>query len=460
MGEFGEDSVGAGLQLSTSLSFIEDELGSGSSPAGIDLVSGEQPFDILQKSLLEADITEQTLAQEALLDSQPAPTLVQAPVPFSSQLVSGGYGGGVGVVTTATAAFPAGQLLQGMSPLPNGSTQHIQVLGSFGAGSGVMTLSSLERTPQIVLRPGVPAAPAGTARGGQVFTPAQGQVGQVSVPFKNIPLQNIIIQRGPGGTQTIVRPIQPKPPQAGVPTVYSLGLQPSSTTVANVVNANSAAPGAQYTANGSIVVQPPVEQQQAQAQANISPGQFLLPSSLGLTQSSGIHNGSSNPGSGALITSQNTVQIVAGHNFTPSQGGQLILNQGVMSGSQVGGAISQTWTGVSCASSTPVQTSCATGRLTLVGPAPAGISSQGQASVCPVQRLLVTQTQNNTSLSPLPGNVTQEQQQDFRQVYSLIICVHAAFSMKNWQHKLNYFIFQNSSSPAFKQAQLSTIHGK
>ncbi|XP_061564784.1 BRD4-interacting chromatin-remodeling complex-associated protein-like isoform X2 [Cololabis saira] len=427
MGEFGEDSVGSGLQLSTSLSFIEDELGSESSPAEIDLGGEDQPFDILQKSLLEADITEQTLAQEALLDSQPAPTLVQAPGPFSSQLVSGGYGSGVGVVTTATAAFPAGQLLQGMSPLPNGSAQHIQVLGSFGTGAGVMTLSSLERTPQIVLRPGVPAAPGGAARGGPVFAPAQGQIGQVGVPFKNIPLQNIIIQRGPGGTQTIVRPIQPKPPQAGVQTVYSLGLQPSSTTVANVVNTNA---GAQYTSNGSVVVQPSLEQQQTQAQTNMAPGQFLLPSSLALTQSSSVHNGPTNPGSNTIITSQNTVQIVAGHNFTASPGSQLILNQGVMSGSQIRGPVAQTWTGVSCASSTPVQTSCTTGRLTLVGPATAGIGGQGQASVCPVQRLLVTQPQNSTSLSPSPGNLTQEHQ-DFR---------------------------QSSSSPAFKQVQLSTLH--
>lgn len=430
MGEFGEDSAGAGLQLSSSLSFIEDELGPGTSPGGVDLGGEDQPFDILQKSLLEADITEQTLAQEALLDSQPAPTLVQAPVPFSSQLVSGGYGGGVGVVTTATAAFPAGQFLQGMSPLPNGSAQHIQVLGSFGAGGGVMTLSSLERTPQIVLRPGVSVAPAGTATGGQVFAPTQTQVGQVGLPFKNIPLQNIIIQRGPGGTQTLVRPIQPKPLQAGAQTVYSLGLQPTTTTLANVVNTNTAAAaGGQYTANGSIVVHPPLEQQQAQTQTNIPPGQFLLPSSLALTPSSTIHNGPADPNSNTLITSQNTVQIVAGQNFTAPPGGQLILNQGVVSGSQVGGGVTQTWTGVSCATSAPVQTSCAPGRLTLVGPATAGISGQGQVSASPVQRLLVTQNQNCASLSPLPGSVTQEQ--DYR---------------------------QNSSSPAFKQAHLSNIH--
>lgn len=416
-GDFGDDSAGAGLQLSSSLSFIEDELGPETSPGGVDLGGEDQPFDILQKSLMEADITEQTLAQEALLDSQPAPTLVQAPVPFPSQLVSGGYGGGMGVVTTTTAAFPAGQFLQGVSQLPNGSAQHIQVLGSFGASGGVMTLSSLERSPQIVLRQGAPVA-AGTTAGGQVFAPTQGQVGQVGLPFKNIPLQNIIIQRGPGGNQTLVRPIQPKPLQAGAQTVYSLGLQPTPTTMANVVNANTATPGGHYTANGSIVMQSPLEQQQAQAQTNISPGPFLLPSSLSLTQASTIHNGPTDPNANALITSQNAVQIVAGQNFTASTGGQLILNQGVMGGNQVGGGVTQTWTGVSCASSAPAQTSCAPGRLTLVGPATAGIGGQGQVGAGPVQRLLVTQSQNCTSLSPLPGTVTQEQQ-DYRQNSSL-----------------------------------------
>ncbi|KAF7668164.1 hypothetical protein LDENG_00027300 [Lucifuga dentata] len=434
IGDFGEDSAAASLQLSSSLSFIEDELGSGSSPGEVELGGEDQPFDILQKSLLEADITEQTLAQEALLDSQPAPTLVQAPVPFPSQLASGGYGGGVGVVTTATSAFPAGQFLQGVPQLPNGSAQHIQVLGSFGAGGGVMTLSSLERTPQIVLRPGGPVAAAGTATTGQVFAPSQGHVGQVGLPFKNIPLQNIIIQRGPGGTQTLVRPIQPKPLQAGAQTVYSLGLQPSSTTVANVVNANSA--GGQYTANGSIVVHSSLEQQQMQGQTNVPPGQFLLPSSLALTPASTIHNGPADSSSNALITSQNAVQIVAGQNFTATPGGQLILNQGLVSGGQVGGAVTQTWTGVSAANSAPVQTSCSAGRLTLVGPATAGVGVRGQVSASPVQRLLVTQSQNCTSLSPLSGMATGTQEQ---QDYS-----------------------QNSSSPALKQdsqqAQLSSLH--
>uniref|UniRef100_A0A8C5DE26 GLTSCR protein conserved domain-containing protein n=1 Tax=Gouania willdenowi TaxID=441366 RepID=A0A8C5DE26_GOUWI len=404
MVEFGDDSSGGGLQLSSSLSFIEDELGSGASPGDVDLGGEDQPFDILQKSLLEADITEQTLAQEALLDSQPTPTLVQAPVPFSSQVVSGGYGGGA--VNTSTASLPAGQFVQGMSTLPNGSAQHIQVLGSFGTTGGVMTLGSLERNPQIVLRPGVSVAPAGNVTGGHMFTPTQGPVG---LPFKNIPLQNIIIQRGPGGTQTLVRPIQPKPLQTGAQTVYSLGLQTSSTTTTNT----AAVPGGQYTANGSIVVQSPLDQQQTQVQTSVSPGDFLLPTSITLKPSSAVHNGPATPTSSAVLGSQNPVHIVAGQNFTASVGSQLILNQGLVSASQVGGAVTQTWTSVSSTSPAPMQTSCAAARLTLVGPATAGLGGQSQVSASPVQRLLVTQTQNCTSLSPLPGNINQEQ--DYRQ---------------------------------------------
>lgn len=377
-------------------------MGAEGSPGGVDLEGDEQPFDILQKSLMEADITEQTLAQEALLESQLAPTLVQAPAPFPSQLASGGYGGGVSVVTTAAAAFPGGQFLQGVSPLPNGSAQHIQVLGSFGAGAGVMTLSSLERPSQIVLKPGAPVSPAA----GQAFAPTQGHVGPVGLPFKNIPLQNIIIQRSPGGTQTLVRPIQPKPLQAGPQTVYSFGLQPTSTSVVN------AAAGGQYAANGSLVVQPPVEQQPPQAQASLPPGQFLLPTSMTLTPtSSAAADAHANP----LITPPSTVQIVAGQNFATPPGGQLILNQGGVAGNQAGVAVPQTWTGGSCSTSTPVQTSCAPGRLTLVGPTVAGVA--GQASASPVQRLLVTQNQNCTSLSSLAGPGTQEG--DYRQVRML-----------------------------------------
>ncbi|KAI3365091.1 hypothetical protein L3Q82_010207 [Scortum barcoo] len=404
MGEFGEDSAGASLQLSSSLSFIEDELGPEASPGGVDLGGEDQPFDILQKSLMEADITEQTLAQEALLDSQPAPTLVQAPVPFPSQLVSGGYGGGVG------GRGHDGHSCLPRWPVPAGGVPAAQRLRPTHPGVGLVRDG---RRGDDSEQPGENSSDCAEAGG----------AGSCSRDCNG----------GAGGTQTLVRPIQPKPLQAGAQTVYSLGLQAPPSTMGNVVNANTATPGGQYTANGSIVVQPPLEQQQAQAQTNITPGQFLLPGSLALTPAPAntIHNGPDN--SNTLITSQNAVQIVAGQNFTAQPGGQLILNQGVVGGSQVGGGVTQSWTGVSCATSAPVQTSCAPGRLTLVGTATTGIGGQGQVTASPVQRLLVTQTQNCTSLSPLPGTVTQEQ--DYR---------------------------QNSSSPALKQdrqVQLSSVHG-
>ncbi|KAG7262103.1 hypothetical protein CRUP_026312 [Coryphaenoides rupestris] len=407
MGEFGQDSAGGGegLQLSSSLSFIEDELGSARSPGGVDLGGEDQPFDILQKSLMEADITEQTLAQEALLDSQPAaaPVVQAAPpaVPFPSQLVSAGFGGAVGVATatTTTSVFPANQFLQGVSQLPNGSAQHIQVLGSFSSSGGVMTLSSLDRTPQLVLRQGgAPVATVGATAGGQVFAPTQGPVG---LPFKNIPLQNIIIQRGPGGTQTIVRPIQPKPLSgAGAQTVYSLGLQGAPSTMASIVSASAAGSGAQYTANGSIVVHSP--QQQTQGQTNVPAGQFLLPGALSLAPSNSNHNG---PTDGTtLISNQNTVQIVTGQNFTATPGGHLIVNQvGAASG-----AVAQAWTGFADANTASVQTSS---RLTLVGPSTTEVG--GQVMAGHVQRLLVTQTPSGTSLSRLPG--TTEDQLEYTQ---------------------------------------------
>ncbi|XP_046888086.1 BRD4-interacting chromatin-remodeling complex-associated protein-like isoform X2 [Hypomesus transpacificus] len=381
LGEFAEDSTGTGLQLSSSLSFIEDELGEAASPGGVELGGEDQPFDILQKSLLEADITEQTLAQEALLDSQPPS--VQATSPFPSQLVSGGYGGGTGVVTTATATFSGGQFLQGISQLPNGSAGHIQVLGPFGGGGGVMTLSSLDRSPQILLRPGAPAPTT------QVFTPPPAQLGQVGLPFKNIPLQNIIIQRGPGGTQTLVRPIQPKPPQSGSQTLYSLGIQPTTTT-ANV--ANTASPvGGQYTANGSILVHSPLGQGQAQGQYSVA-----------LTPATTVHNGPTDPNN-TLLTNQNAVQLVAGQNFTATAGGQLIVNQGGAAGVPVGG-----WSTFPGSSPIPGQAAC-NQRLTLVGPAAGGVG-RGQVSESPVQRLVVTH--NSSSLSP---GLAPQEQQDYTQ---------------------------------------------
>ncbi|XP_023676923.1 BRD4-interacting chromatin-remodeling complex-associated protein-like [Paramormyrops kingsleyae] len=375
---------GATLQLPSSLQFIEEELGR-ASPSAAEL-GEEQPFDILQKSLQEADITEQTLAQEALLES-PSSSLA-----FPQQLVSGGVG------MSPCAQFTGVQsqgFHQGAPPpaVPNGSAAHIQLMGSFGEPASMVTISGLER-PQILLQPGQPDSPglaggalvqrpscATGATPGATFSPSTGG-GQVSMPFKGsttpIPLQNIIIQRGPS-PQMLVKPIQPKPLQVGGQTVYSvsgLGLQPQgpapgSGTYAtgptqspqqmtvNIVNQ----PGLQKPAlgpqvanhSGSIVIHSAVGQQH---QTSLPLGQYRLPSTLPFTPGTATPavqalngqvlqtqvQGTSNQGfvtqtatstySGAFLTNQSmAVQLVSGQNFLTA--GQLVVNQSVVS-SQLG----------------------------------------------------------------------------------------------------------------------------
>uniref|UniRef100_A0A3B4D9R8 GLTSCR protein conserved domain-containing protein n=1 Tax=Pygocentrus nattereri TaxID=42514 RepID=A0A3B4D9R8_PYGNA len=444
--EFGE-AGGAGLQLSNSLQFIEDELEGTVSPSGIDLGGEDQPFDILQKSLLEADITEQTLAQEALLDSQP--TLAPATTTFPQQLVSGGFGGvsGAGVMAPLPLAGAQPQaFIQQVPQLPlaNGPAGHIQLVGSFNGGApSMMTINSLER-PQILLRPGGNAVTNSTGQGA-AFAPSA--PGQVSVPFNKsaIPLQNIIIQRGPS-PQTLVRPIQPKPLQTGGQTVYNIsniGIQQNTTTTVNPGNNV-------YTVNGSpqttqqvkvlsqatsIVVHSPLGQQgQPQTQPSLPQGQFLLPSSLGLTTGSTVHgfqavNGQvlqSNTQVGdssltsttsySILTNQNTaVQIIAGQNF--AAGGQLIVNQGVVGAGQIGqasptavvqvsqrpGVAAKVWTANASPSPATIPTSQAPSRLTMVNSAAQGLQAHQQISVSAVPRLLVPVAQNATSSSHVAG---------------------------------------------------------
>ncbi|KAK3529603.1 hypothetical protein QTP70_032015 [Hemibagrus guttatus] len=430
--EFGEAGESG---LSSSLQFIENELEHGVSPSDrVDLGSEDQPFDILQKSLLEADITEQTLAEEALLDSQPA--LCPA-ANFPQQLVSGGLGGvsGTGLVAPMSLAGAQPQaFIQQVPqlPLPNGPAGHIQLVSSLnGSTPSMMTIKSLER-PQILLRPGGNTV-MGSAGQGTAFVPSA--PGQVSVPFNKGPiqLQNIIIQRGPV-PQSLVRPIQPKALQTGGQTVYNisnLGIQPNTTTIANPANTIA------YTANGSpqttqqvkvvsqgtsIVVHSPFGQQgQPQVQASLPHGQFLLPSGStvhGLQAVNGqVLQTNTQMGDPSLtstttysiLTNQNTaVQIISGQNF--ATGGQMIVNQGVVGASQIGQAsptgvmqvaqrpcvTAKVWTANSSPTPTAVQALQAPNRLTMV-------NSTGQThlqiSVSPGQRLLVPVAQNNTNSS-------------------------------------------------------------
>ncbi|KAK9965806.1 hypothetical protein ABG768_004876 [Culter alburnus] len=437
LGEFGE-AGGAELQLSSSLPFIEDELDGGSSPGGVDLSGEDQPFDILQKSLLEADITEQTLAQEALLDSQPS--LIPSATSFPQQLVSGGFGGVAGPGVVAPLAQPQAFIQQvPQLPLPNGPAGHIQVVGSFnGSASSMMTINSLEQ-PQILLRQSGNVVTNNSGQG-TMFTPSA--AGQVSMSFNKgaIPLQNIIIQRGPT-QQALIRPIQPKPLQTGGQTVYNIsniGLQPS-TTAANLVSSPYTASGSPQSTQqvkvvnpaSSIVMHSPLGQQvQPQSQSNLPQGQFLLPSSISLTPGTTVHsfqavNGQvlqtntqmGDPASMctttySILTNQNTtVQLIAGQNF--SAGGQLIVNQGLVSGGQIGqasptpvvqvsqrpGAMAKVWNASASPSPTPVQTSQTSSHLTMVSSGVQGPQVCQQLSVSPGQHLLMPMGQNAPAAS-------------------------------------------------------------
>lgn len=456
MGEFGEAGA-AELQLSGNLSFIDDELDGGSSPGDVDLGDEDQPFDILQKSLLEADITEQTLAQEALLDSQPS----LIPTTFPQQLVSGGFGGvaGPGVVAPLPVAGVQPQtFIQQVPqlPLPNGPTGHIQVVGSFnGSASSMMTINSLEQ-PQILLRPSGNVV-ANNSGQGAMFAPTAPNQMSMSFNKGTIPVQNIIIQRGPA-QQTLIRPIQPKPLQTGAQTVYNIsniGLQPSTTATANLVSTQYTTSGSPQTAQQVKVVNPasgivmhsPLGQQ-AQPQSNLPQGQFLVPSSISLTTGTTVHgfqavNGQviqTNTQGGepmstttySILTNQNAaVQLIPGQNF--SAGGQLIVNQGLVGGSQIGqasptpvvqvsqrpGATAKVWT--ASVSPNPVQTSQTSGHLTVVN------SGVQQLSVNPGQHLLMPVAQS----SPVSSGVQEFQQVTLNQVKHGLHEIMFSFVQKN-----------------------------
>ncbi|RXN01733.1 GLTSCR1-like protein [Acipenser ruthenus] len=335
-----------GLQLSSSLQFLEDELGGASPPMGGEL-GEEQPFDILQKSLQEANITEQTLAQEAFLES----SSLGPGQPFPQQL---------GLSHLPLLQQPTGGHFPNMQPhgfiqqvhpqhLRNGHPAgHIQLLGSFNTQPPMMTINNLER-PQIILKSGQPSSP-GMGSGLLVQRqPSSSSAGcvpmfsrsvgtQLAMPFKGcgrqtpLPLQNIIIQRDPsqslGGNAAMAAnqsqkgpiSIQPKPLQVGHQTVYSVnsmgiqsqqqqqgspyvsdsspqaGQQQQQMTVdiASHPGLRKATPGHQginHSAS-SIVIHSPMggQHQQLQQQPHLSQNQFLLPTSLSVTPSSMGHS--------------------------------------------------------------------------------------------------------------------------------------------------------------------------
>ncbi|NWS93672.1 BICRL protein, partial [Mionectes macconnelli] len=263
-----------GLQLSSSLQFLEDELVSSPLP---DLTE-DQPFDILQKSLQEANITEQTLAEEAYLDAsvgssqqfaqaqlhpsssasftqasnvsnysgqtlQPIGVTQVVQQPVGASFASNTVGVQHGFMQHVGISVPS-QHLSNNSQI-SGSGQ-IQLIGSFSNQPSMMTINNLDGS-QIILKGNGQQTPANmssgllvhrqTPNGNSLFSNSNSSpVAQpVTVPFNStnfqtsLPVHNIIIQRGlaPNSNKVPIN-IQPKPIQMGQQTAYNvnnLGIQ-------------------------------------------------------------------------------------------------------------------------------------------------------------------------------------------------------------------------------------------
>ncbi|KAF6112893.1 BRD4 interacting chromatin remodeling complex associated protein like [Phyllostomus discolor] len=260
-----------GLPLSSSLQFLEDELESSPLPD----LSEDQPFDILQKSLQEANITEQTLAEEAYLDANigssqqfaqaqlhpsSSASFTQASnvsnysgqtlqpigvthVPVGASFASNTVGVQHGFMQHVGISVPS-QHLSNSSQLS--SSGQIQLIGSFGNQPSMMTINNLDGS-QIILKGSGQQAPSNvsggllvhrqTPNGNSLFgNSSSSPVAQpVTVPFNStnfqtsLPVHNIIIQRGlaPNSNKVPIN-IQPKPIQMGQQSTYNvnnLGMQ-------------------------------------------------------------------------------------------------------------------------------------------------------------------------------------------------------------------------------------------
>ncbi|XP_044284497.1 BRD4-interacting chromatin-remodeling complex-associated protein-like isoform X2 [Varanus komodoensis] len=272
-GQLGE-GPSDGLQLPSSLQFLDDELESSPLPD----LSEDQPFDILQKSLQEANITEQTLAEEAYLDAnigsnqqfaqaqlhpsssasftqasnvsnysgqtlQPIGVTQVVQQPVGASFASNTVGVQHGFMQHVGISVPS-QHLSNSSQI--GGSGQIQLIGSFSNQPSMMTINNLEGS-HIILKGGGQQTPANmsggllvhrqTPNGNSLFGSSNSSpVAQpVTVPFNStnfqasLPVHNIIIQRGlaPNSNKVPIN-IQPKPIPMGQQTTYnvnSLGLQ-------------------------------------------------------------------------------------------------------------------------------------------------------------------------------------------------------------------------------------------
>uniref|UniRef100_A0A8V0YEY5 BRD4 interacting chromatin remodeling complex associated protein n=1 Tax=Gallus gallus TaxID=9031 RepID=A0A8V0YEY5_CHICK len=278
---------------SVDLDFLEDDILGSPAGGGANLPSSEQPCDILQQSLQEANITEQTLEAEAELDlgSFQLPTLqpvVQAASDGAPQIFSGGadliglqqpavlthqalvqQSVGADVVNKAISVQPflqqvglgnvTIQPISNLQGLPNGSPGGALGIGPIQVvGQQVMAinqpaqqiiakqqvaLTSAGVSPQgagLVIQKNLPAVATTTLNGSSVFGGVSGAQGSQPLTVTSnlssplVQAQNVIIHRTP-------TPIQPKPAGVLQQKLYQITPKPFGSNNATLTIQNEAA---------------------------------------------------------------------------------------------------------------------------------------------------------------------------------------------------------------------------
>uniref|UniRef100_A0A8C3JDH1 Uncharacterized protein n=1 Tax=Calidris pygmaea TaxID=425635 RepID=A0A8C3JDH1_9CHAR len=281
------------LDWSVDLDFLEDDILGSPSGGGTNLQNSDQPCDILQQSLQEANITEQTLEAEAELDlgSFQLPTLqpvVQTASDGTPQIFSGGadliglqppavlthqalvqQSVGADVVNKAISVQPflqqvglgnvTIQPISNLQGLPNGSPSGtlgigpIQVVGQQvmainQSGQQIIakqqvTLASTGVSPQsagLVIQKNLPTVATTTLNGNSMFGSVAGTQGSQPLTVTSnlssplVQAQNVIIHRTP-------TPIQPKPAGVLQQKLYQITPKPFSSNNTTLTIQNEAA---------------------------------------------------------------------------------------------------------------------------------------------------------------------------------------------------------------------------
>ncbi|EPY76670.1 hypothetical protein CB1_001402050 [Camelus ferus] len=288
-----------GLPLSSSLQFLEDELESSPLPD----LSEDQPFDILQKSLQEANITEQTLAEEAYLDASigSSQQFAQAQLHPSSS---------ASFTQASNVSNYSGQTLQ-----PIGVT-HVPVGASFASNTVGVHHGFMHHV-------GISVPSQHLSNSSQIS--GSGQI-QLIGSFGNQPSMMTI--NNLDGSQIILKGSGQQPPSNG-----SVVGPHMSVNIVNQQNTRKPVTSqAVSSAGGSIVIHSPM------GQPHTPQSQFLIPTSLSVSSNSVasehvmLNRNSSNmlrtnqPYSGQMLNNQNTaVQLVSGQTFAAS-GSPVIVN--------------------------------------------------------------------------------------------------------------------------------------